>query len=122
MALTFSYDFPEAVELHSEYEVLAALEILASFPAKHAYVRREVTVTVDAAYVSIDRRPCRRLCLPCFCATLLLTARASHVQRFRPVLTRAFAEDLRSRGVDVTAIRIEPGQPPLTVTEMAYVI
>ena len=38
------------------------------------------------------------------------------------MLTRAFAEDLRSRGVDVTAIRIEPGQAPLTVIEMAYVI
>ena len=45
---------------------------------------------------------------------------ALRVQRFRPVLTKAFAEDLHSRGVDVTAVRIEPGQPhpSLRVREM----
>ena len=45
------------------------------------------------------------------CHSVTAPLRASLAQRFRPVLTRAFAEDMLSRGVDVTAIRIEPGQP-----------
>ncbi|KAK9834205.1 hypothetical protein WJX81_008121 [Elliptochloris bilobata] len=35
----------------------------------------------------------------------------SDFERYRPVLTREFAEDLHSRGVDATAVRIEPALP-----------
>ena len=31
------------------------------------------------------------------------------LQRYRPVLTESFVEGLHSRGVDVDAVRIEPG-------------
>ncbi|KAK9825381.1 hypothetical protein WJX81_007036, partial [Elliptochloris bilobata] len=34
----------------------------------------------------------------------------SDFERYRPVLTREFAEDLHSRGVDATAVRIEPDE------------
>ena len=41
VALTFSYDFPEAVDLHSEYEVLAApASFPASWPSMHASAAR----------------------------------------------------------------------------------
>ena len=36
----------------------------------------------------------------------------THLQRYRPVLTESFVEALHSRGVDVDAVRIEPGASP----------
>ena len=36
-------------------------------------------------------------------------------QRYRPVLTKKFFDSLRSRGVDVDAVHIEPGAPTWSV-------
>ena len=112
VAISFSYEFFEVIELHSEFEVRKGLQVgfggLAHF--------RRVTCALYHGKPPLCFGCCSQklLCLLMPQLTVATTADTpldvlSSLQRYRPVLTEEFFTDLRLRGIDVTAVRIEPG-------------
>ena len=95
VALTFSYEFFELVELHSDYEVRQRVPSF-SHCVPESLPPEKPNLFIGSGHLLT------RLCLP----------PPPFLQRYRPVLTEEFFENMQRRGIGVSAVRIEPGAPP----------